>query len=254
MNIYAKVSIAVVSILLLLAISTGLLIYLSTRGPRTEVPVVNSSAQTLGSGQPLTFVVLGDSTSAGQGGNYTTGIAQSSAEYLAKSNTVTFYNFSVSGARINDVLNKQWPKAESLKPNVVLVSAGANDVTGRTSLKKVSIDFDKLINKIIEANCDSKIVLTGSPDMGSIPRLVQPLRALAGTRSESLNKVVDKLVKKYEIIRAPIAEKTGPAFRKDRFLFAIDKFHPNDAGYQVWIPVLTAALDAAKSMQKSRCS
>lgn len=253
MNIYAKISIVAASILLLLVVATGIGVYLSRRGPHTVVPVVSSSAEVMGSGEPLTFVVLGDSTSAGQGGSYESGIARSSAEFLARSNKVTFYNFSVSGARINDVLNKQWPKAEDLKPDVVLLSAGANDVTGRTSLKKVSADFDNLIGKIIKANCDSKIVLTGSPDMGSIPRIVQPLRAFAGAQTKRLNKAVDTVAEKYDISRAPIAEVTGPVFRQDRTLFAIDKFHPNDRGYQVWLPVLTGSLQTALSQQPSRC-
>ena len=52
---------------------------------------------------------------------------------------------------------------------------------------------------------------------------------------------------------APIAERTGPSFRKDRTLFAADRFHPNARGYALWIAVINDALDAAIARQPGPC-
>src|SRR5688500_3173881 len=63
------------------------------------------------SGPALTYVVLGDSTAAGVGGNYEVGIALSTARELGATNVVTMINLAVSGARMNDVRTRQLPVA-----------------------------------------------------------------------------------------------------------------------------------------------
>jgi hypothetical protein len=50
-------------------------------------------------GPALTYVVLGDSTGAGQGAPPADGIAPATARHLARSRRVTLVNRSVSGAR-----------------------------------------------------------------------------------------------------------------------------------------------------------
>lgn len=253
MSISLKMLVIFLGILTLLVLFIGIEIYLSKRGASTNVPIISRSPTIIGSGEELTFLVLGDSTSAGQGGDYARGIATSSAKFLSKNNQVTFYNFSVSGAKIADVLNKQWPDAKQINPDVVLVSVGANDVTGLTSLSDINTNFDKLIKNLIERNCKVNVILTGSPDMGTIPRIVEPLRSLAGWRARSVNEAIDKVITKHQIVRAPILEKTGPLFAKDSSLFAVDEFHPNDRGYGVWSPVLQKTISEAVTSQPSHC-
>ena len=89
--------------------------------------------------------------------------------------------------------------------------------------------------------------------MGAVPRLPQPLRWLAGTKTNSLNTMFTELAKKNELTFAPIARETGPKFRADPSLFAVDKFHPNDRGYVTWMPVLESALNEALSEQPDHC-
>lgn len=253
MNIYLKLLLIFLGFSILVILFIGLEVFLSRKGTNTDVPVISREPSILGSGEKVNFLVLGDSTSAGQGGNYSNGIAVSSATFISKNNRVIFYNFSVSGAKINDVLTKQWPDAKYFAPDVVLVSVGANDATGLTSLNKLSSDFDNLAKELIASNCNVKIIFTGSPDMGTVPRIVEPLRTFAGWRSRSVNKAIDEVVDRYQLIRAPILEKTGPVFAKDSSLFAIDKYHPNERGYRVWTPVLEASISEAVRYQPSHC-
>ena len=90
-----------------------------------------------GAARPLRYVVLGDSTGAGRGAPYERGIAVATARGLGARRRVTLTNLAVSGARLDDVRSEQLPGAMRLRPQLVLVAAGANDVTGLTRLGAV---------------------------------------------------------------------------------------------------------------------
>lgn len=230
-------------------------IELARRGPRLEFQNPSSAPITLGRGTPLTYAVMGDSTAAGEGASSPgTGIANMTAQFLAKNHAVTFVNLAMSGARTKDVLSLQTGKAAGYKPDVVLLSVGANDVTHVTPTRSVHTDLQAIVAKLIQANCNVKIVLTGAPDMGAIPRFAQPLRALAGLETNRLNGVFTQIVANDRLTFAPIAQKTGPEFRARPDLFAADNYHPNDAGYQLWLPVLEQALSQALVSQPAHCS
>lgn len=201
-------------------------------------------------GQPLTYVVLGDSTGAGQGAPYERGIAVETARHLADSRAVSLVNLTVSGAQMSDVVDDQLEAATALRPDVVLLAAGANDVIGLTSTSTVARELGEIVDGLRAANPDVAIVVTGAPDMGSPPRIPQPLRTLAGWRTDQVNSAIEEVVEERQLTLAPIAERTGERFREDSHLFADDGFHPNARGYAIWVPVLNEALDEALAADK----
>ena len=193
----------------------------------------------------LNYIVLGDSTAAGQGGAYELGIAVSSARHLTASRRVSLTNVAVSGAKTHDVLTQQLPKLAGQKPDIVLVAIGANDVIGLTSAGSVRTDLNQLIDGLQALNPNIKIVLTAAPEMGAPPRLLQPLGWLAGLRARQLNRTFDEVIAARRLTLAPILIATGQAFKHDATLFAADKFHPNDRGYALWTATINPALDQA---------
>ena len=140
---------------------------------------------------------------------------------------------------------KQLPEAVKLRPDVVLIAVCANDVTHLTSTGEVRRSLTAAIDGLQAANPAVKIVLTGSPQMGSVPRFPQPARAIARLRAGQMNAMVAELASSRGVTFARIADETGPTFDAHPDLFAADKFHPPTAGYQVWTPVLNRAIDAA---------
>jgi lysophospholipase L1-like esterase len=202
------------------------------------------------SGENLVYVVLGDSTAAGIGGNYDRGIAVTTARELARRYRVTMTNLSVSGAQLRDVRQKQLATAESLRPDVVLLSAGANDVTHLTPIGSMRRDLREIVRRLQAVNPDVRIVLTGSPDMGAPPRIPRLLRGLASHRTKLANRMFEREVAEQHLTFAPIARITGPLFRADPSLFADDRFHPNDRGYATWFPALNQALAEALAPER----
>ena len=227
---------------------------LASRGRREPFEHPSRAALELGqAGRELTYVVLGDSTAAGQGGDYERGIAFSTARHLARGRRVRLVNLSVSGAKAEDVAAHQLAPAARLRPDVVLVAVGANDVVRLSARRTVRAATEAIVDGLVAARCELKIVLTAAPDMGAIPRLAQPLRWVAGARTRQLNQSFETIAAERELTLAPIADETGPLFRRDRTLFAADRFHPNERGYATWSPVLTRALDEALTAQPSHC-
>jgi lysophospholipase L1-like esterase len=208
--------------------------------------VLLPALMTFGSSEPaLTYVVLGDSTAAAVGTDYASGIAVRTATELAARRTVTMVNLGVSGARMRDVREKQLPAAVALRPDVVLLSAGANDVTHLTTIRSMRADLRAIVRGLTAANPGVRIVITGSPDMGSPPRIPRLLRGIATCRTRQVNRMFRAEAETDGLLFAEIAEKTGPQFRRDHSLFAADRFHPNDRGYATWLPVLNEALAEA---------
>lgn len=215
----------------------------------TTLPTMAAAAhasRTFGSeGPTLNYVVLGDSTTVAEGATEEEGITVGTARALAETHRVVLTNFGVTGARARDVLRDQLPEAEALKPDVVLLAVSANDVTHLTPLRTIRNSIAEIVDRLKRANPNVAIVVTGSPDMGSPPRIPRILRGLASWRTRQVNRLFDAEVKRSGVTWAPIAAETGPLFRRDRTLFAADGFHPNAKGYAVWIPVLNRALERA---------
>lgn len=246
---------AIGAVLLLVLGFLGLLFVealLARRGP--DDPFVNPSREPVrfgAEGDPeLRLVVLGDSTGAGQGAPYEAGIAVFAARLLASDGRrVTLVNLSVSGATAADVRREQLASAAAFRPDVALIAAGANDVTSLRTTGAIVDDLSGVVRGLRERAPEVRIVLTGSPDVGSSPRLAQPLRAVAGARTRQVNRAIRDFAAREDLAFAPIAARTGPQFRRDRTLFSADRYHPNARGYATWRAPLEAALEAALRAQ-----
>lgn len=250
----ALLIVAAIIIVVLLLLPTVEVLLIKYNGAEVAVPNIPRSTQTLGSGPALTYVVMGDSTSIGQGAEYSQSYAVASAGHLAQTHTVKFVNAGISGAVAHDVLDSQLSKAESYKPDIVLIAVGANDARHLVRGAVIRQSMQQIIDGLKRSNCQVRIVVTGSPAMDSTPRFsLWPAKQLMGLRTHQVNTVFAALIAKNHLTLAPIALKTRAAFLANPTLFAADKFHPNARGYALWKPVINDALDQALNTPASNC-
>ncbi len=221
------------------------LLIIKYNGSPVPAPDIPRGPEVLGSGPALTYVVMGDSTSIGQGADYNDSYALASARKLAAGHRVKFVNVGISGATAKSVLDIQLPKAVKYKPDIVLLAVGANDATHFTSGKSIQQSLQRIIDGLKQANCNVRIVVTGSPAMDSTARFPWPAKQLMGLRTKQVNAAFAPIIRENGLTLAPIAAKTRAAFLADPTLLAADKFHPDDRGYALWIPVINQALDQA---------
>ena len=102
-------------------------------------------------GEPLTLVVLGDSSVAGVGADVvedtlTYGVAKA----LSDQYRVSLHALGVSGSRLADVVGRQLPQVSGLEPDMVLVCVGTNDVTHGTTLREAERELRLLVDGLAE--------------------------------------------------------------------------------------------------------
>lgn len=233
--------------IVILLIGIGNYLYVRLAGSNVAVPEIPREKISVGSGEELRLLILGDSTSIAQGADYSEGYVIGSVEQLSEEYEVTHQNFGVSGAVIRDIVEDQLPRSEEFIPDLALVAVAANDVTHLTSLENIKRDTQSIIDELKARNQKVKIVFTGSASMGDVKRLGYPLRWFAGYRTRQISKAMLKVVETNDNVSfAYIARETGPQFasKGDEFL-AADKFHPNAAGYKLWTKVISKSLITA---------
>lgn len=234
--------IAVAALLLIIVVE---FLYIRYTGENVPAPEIPREPQVYGNGEPLMYVVMGDSTSIAQGSAYENGFAVQSAKHLAKDRQVTLINTGISGATAKTVRADQLEKAVTYKPDVVLLAVGANDVTHRTNFDAAKADLQAIVDGLRASNPGVVIVFTRSPAVDAVNRFPIGAKQLIRRQVDNFNRSLEPFIADNKLVLAPVAEQTRQAFLDDPTLLAADKFHPNDRGYALWTPVINNALDSA---------
>ncbi|MDP1795146.1 MAG: SGNH/GDSL hydrolase family protein [Acidimicrobiales bacterium] len=220
---------------------------LATRGAAVDTPDVATLSSVITPESPrgeVRALWLGDSTAAAVGTSDADGAVSSVVGKALSAQcqvSVATSVVAVSGARIDDVLREQVPLVAGRKADIVFISAGANDTIHLTSPARFSRVYAEVIEALVAAGVSSDhIVLIGVPDMGSPPRLAQPLRALMGWRGRRLDARVQALAREKGARYVDLFAGTSKPIRSDppRY-FAADDYHPNDNGYALWGKTIT---------------
>lgn len=189
-------------------------------------------------GEPLRFVVLGDSTAAGVGAgtaesSYPADLARMFAE---DGRRVELTGYGVSGTRVADVLEKQVPLIEEMRPDLVFIGIGANDATHLTRLSSVTSAMEEILQRV--KSTGARVVVAGAPDMRAAA-WQEPLRSLSGWRGRQVADAIATAAREAGVSVVPLAEETGPYFAEDPQRYnSADLFHPSAEGYQVWARVI----------------
>jgi lysophospholipase L1-like esterase len=201
-------------------------------------------------GEPLTLVVLGDSSVAGVGGvaaedTLTYGVAKA----LSDRYRVSLHALGVSGSRLGHVVGEQLPQVAGLDPDIVLVCVGTNDITHGTTLREARRQLRLLVEGLTEVAPDAKVIVSGLPPTETAIAFHRPLRDLLGLRALLFTRLYRAELTPHGISVFDIARLTKAAFHGKREMFSADLFHPSSAGYAflatVYGRAVRDALDAA---------
>jgi lysophospholipase L1-like esterase len=203
-------------------------------------------------GAPLHVVWLGDSTSTGVGADrFDASMAWRVAEGLTDG-PLALTVLGRSGDQVHEVLEDQVPALDDVllpgSAHVVLVSIGANDVTALTRRPTFEARYLRLVDEVEAvlggAGVDARLILVGIPDIGTAPRLLPPLRQLAGLRGAQLDDEIAAVARRRGLHHVELAERTSGTFSSDpdRY-FSADEYHPSSDGHEVWADAVLASLD-----------
>jgi lysophospholipase L1-like esterase len=201
-------------------------------------------------GEPLTLVVLGDSSVAGVGADaaedtLTYGVAKA----LSDQYRVSLHALGVSGSRLGHVVCDQLPEVEGLDPDIVLVCVGTNDVTHGTTLREAKRQLRLLVEGLARVAPNARVIVSGLPPAETSVAFHRPLRDLLGLRALLFTRLYRTELTPQGISVFDIAKLTKSAFHGKREMFSADLFHPSSAGYAflaaIYGRAVREALDAA---------
>ncbi|WP_129667950.1 SGNH/GDSL hydrolase family protein [Phytoactinopolyspora endophytica] len=183
-------------------------------------------------GQPISFVVMGDSCAAGYGAptpEETPGALAASGLAEIAERPVQLTTVARVGARSADLAD-QVDKALITNPSVALIIVGGNDVTNKVPPAEPVRMLIEAVRRLGEAGCE--VVVGTCPDLGTIKPIQPPLRWLARRSSRHLAAAQTVAVVEAGGRTVSLGSILGPEFAASPAeLFSDDQFHPSSAGY-----------------------
>ena len=179
----------------------------------------------------ITYLALGDSAAQGIGATnpmkgYVGLIANNIEGKSGKS--VRIVNISKTGAKFDDYLKEQAPVIATLKPNIITIQIGANDI--------------KLFNAD-EYRAKFKEVLKTLPDgtfVSNMPLFNSRPGSTAGGKQGS--EIIQEELRNYPNLHfVDLQQET--AEHQSVFGFAPDLFHPNNISYKNWANAFLKEID-----------
>jgi len=174
------------------------------------------------------FVALGDSLTEGlydvaPDGSHR-GWADRVAERLAALTPGFCYaNLAIRGRRLGQIVDEQVPAALGMRPSLVSICGGANDVMTRNAdMTELARLFDRAVAALRSSGADVLLFTLGHPSRRHrIARSLDP-------RFTALNQIVDDVARRYGCLVVP----TGSAeVFDDRRMWSEDRLHLNAEGH-----------------------
>jgi acyl-CoA thioesterase I len=208
----------------------------STRGTARTLPADRHAS--------VLYVALGDSTVEGIGAsrpelNYVSRLHARLREIYPNARMV---NLGVGGATSFEVLTQQLDRAIDLKPDLVTISVGPNDITEEVPIADYMRHMDRVLARLA-SETRAVVVVNLLPDLAITPRFRgHEAQAVVGRRSVEFNAVVEKLAKRHG---AQVVDLYAPSRREVPArpeLMARDGYHPSDLGYARWAELMWEAV------------
>lgn len=178
-----------------------------------------------------TYVALGDSFTAGRESVEAERWADRLANGLRAVNPDLVYrNLAVDGASSAEVL-EQLPEALALRPDLVTVICGANDVllTSRPDVAGYEERFDQILGRLREGAPEAAILTATAPESWHFMELRPRTKARLVKALSDLNAVTRSVAARHHVPCINVASHPGLT---DRANFSADGLHPSTLGHE----------------------
>ena len=186
----------------------------------------------VGEGPPTHLLAVGDSIIDGVGtGTMTRSLpVQFAAELAAADSRAVHWTVEgLSGRDIGDVIDCLRSIESPASPDVVLVSAGVNDVTGLSSTR----NWRKRVRELAEITGQrwpqARLLFAGLPPMALFPLPPQPLRFSLGLRAAAFDRIARQVLEGY-----PNALHVPTEVNPREHDFCEDGYHPSADSCTLW--------------------
>lgn len=186
----------------------------------------------IGSGKPLSLLILGDSAAAGVGvETQQDALSGAIITELGNEFTLTWKLQAQTGNTTQQVIQAA-KQISDQQYDIVITSIGVNDVTKFTSARSWLKQQKQLFADIQNRFKPKLIIVSGVPPMQHFPALPNPLAWLFGKYAAQMNQVLQQWLMpqdKFKFIQYDIKE-----FQALDLPMASDGFHPSKEIYAIW--------------------
>jgi lysophospholipase L1-like esterase len=225
------VEICPMKLLTFLAISIVLIGCSAHHREATEVSIMTNHAPIQPG--PVVYVALGDSTGAGVGAREGGYVARLFKRILKLRPGSQLTNLCISGATTSDVMRMQLDQAVTVKPQLVTVGVGINDIGHGVSMEQFSTNYEEIL-RTLRHKTDAAIVVTNIPDISSAPSLPPSIRTEYQNTIMRFNQRLEEVATRYGVVIFDIYRGTQKELPSHPEYFSADGFHPSDQGYELW--------------------
>jgi len=192
------------------------------------------------------YVALGDSTVEGVGAssperNY---VSRVYARLLGVYPDARLANLGVGGATSADVLRRQLDRAIDLRPDLVTLSIGPNDITGRVSVETYAKNLETILGRLTYETT-AVVVANLIPDLAVTLRFIRSReREAVAARTVRFNDALARRARAHgvQLVDLYVASQREVPLRPE--LLWSDGYHPSDAGYARWAELLWEGVEA----------
>ena len=197
-------------------------------------------------GAAILYVALGDSTVEGVGAtsrsrNYVSRLHERlRAVYPAARVT----NLGVGGATSADVRARQLDRAIGLRPHLVTLAIGPNDITTKVPLAAYEQNVETILGRL-RRETTAVVVVNLIPDLAVTPRFRgSPHEEAVGRQTIAFNEALERASRAHgaELVDLYAASQREVPRRPE--LMSADGYHPSDAGYARWAELVWAGVEA----------
>lgn len=153
------------------------------------------------------------------------------AEIKQTNPDASMHNFATAGARVQDVVDVQLPQLHELNPTTVIIIVGANDVLLQTPAEDFAKSYALLLQTVVKDK--RRVIISTIPKLAETPVVPDALKPAADTNTQEFNRIIKNAAQQYPSVKLfDLYAFSELEFTKNQDLLSVDKFHPNDEGYQ----------------------
>lgn len=187
-----------------------------------------------GSGSQLTYAAIGDSLTAGVGvdtylQSYPYLIAQ---KIGGDTNEVFLKPFAIPGVRSVYVLNNFIEPVIAVKPDIVTLFIGINDIHGNVPAEQFRENYSQILTRLTQET-DADVYVINLPYIGTKNLINLPYRYYFNWRTQQYNEIIQELATQYNVTYIDLYTSHEPNSLLNEY-YAGDFFHPNAIGYNLW--------------------
>jgi len=192
------------------------------------------------------YVALGDSTVEGVGAtspgrNF---VSRLHERLRARYPNARVVNLGAGGATSADVLLRQLDRAIGLRPHLVTLSIGPNDITTRVPVATYEKNLETILGRL-RYETTAVAVVNLIPDLAVTPRFSRSrLREAVGRQTIVFNEALERTgwAHRAELVNLYAASQREVPLQPE--LISADGYHPSDAGYALWAELVWTGVEA----------